>query len=173
MAHPLAAFIDETGDTLAAFAHRVGAPDDLMKAIVADEAAPDPMLARRIVDATCGAISFEQLMSGRETVVLDLSQRLTADSALDLGRLATAIRESHAEAFEVRIPAAEFDIAAEAVAHTYAALARVTSERGVGRLAQALRPVLREILKDHGALPGDPQALEAAVLTAVERYHRP
>jgi len=172
MAHPLAAFIEETGDTVRAFARRVGVTQSVLEAIL-DEIAPAPMVARRIVEATGGAISFDQLMSGREAVIADLSCRLTVDTAIDLRRLSEAIAAELAERFPAtRIPGPEFDIAAEAVAHTYAALARVTTETGAGRLVQALRPVLGEILKDHGAPPRDLQALESTALAAAERYRR-
>jgi len=173
MAHPLATFIEETGETVAAFARRVGVNDQTLEEILADKARPSPMIARRIIEATGGAISFDQLMTGREAVIADLSGRITIETSVDLTRLSEAIGAGMAEAFpHASISHAVFEIAAEAVAHTYAALARVTTERGAGRLVQALRPVLGEILKDHGAPRPHPQDLDAAALAVTERYHR-
>lgn len=150
MAHPLATFIEETGETVAAFARRVGVNDQTLEEILADKARPSPMIARRIIEATGGAISFDQLMTGREAVIADLSGRITIETSVDLTRLSEAIGAGMAEAFpHASISHAVFEIAAEAVAHTYAALARVTTERA-GRLVQALRPVLGEILKITG-----------------------
>ncbi|MEQ1930295.1 MAG: hypothetical protein ABL957_07140 [Parvularculaceae bacterium] len=172
MSHPLKTYLNETGDNVSAFARRVGVAADALEEMLGNRQPPEPALARRIVLATGGAVSFDQLMSGRGAVIADLSVRLAADSSLDLTRLAGAIACAAADLPGAdRIPSRDFDIAAEAAAHTYAALARLTPSEGRGRLVQALRPILAEILKDSGTLPQDLQALDAAALAAAEGYY--
>jgi transcriptional regulator with XRE-family HTH domain len=172
MTHPLALYLEDTGDTLADFARRIGSEVAALENLLEDGEA-SPSLARRIAAATDGAISFEQLMSGRGAVIADLTARRTVETALDLQRLAEAFAAAAAAISRkaARIPASEFEIAAEATAHTYAALAPITSATGRDRLVQALRPVLREMLEHHGVPPGDPAGLDAAASAAVRRYH--
>lgn len=171
--HPIAVYIRDTADTSADFARRVGVTPDLIEEIIADETVPEPGLARRMAAATGGAVSFEQLMNGRTSVVADFQSRATRETGLDLTRLSGAIGEAVRKAAgPVYVPRSDFDIAAEAVAHTYAALAPVTTLSGSGRLVQALRPILQEILKDRGVPPKDPAALDEAAHWAIRRYHR-
>jgi predicted phage gp36 major capsid-like protein len=172
MTHPLSAYIRETGDTIEAFARRIGVEADVVKRIADDREAPEPTLARRIADVTGGALSFEQLMEGRSAVVLDFQARRGADSALDLRRLSEAIARSLAALgpASAAIPMAAVHVAAEATDHTYAALARVTTRQGPARLAQALQPVLQGILEDFGGLPERAEQIADAANSASQFY---
>ena len=172
MSHPLQAYLDEIGDNATSFARRVGVAPDAIVELLDDRRPPESALARRIVLATGGAVSFDQMMSGGGAIIADLTDRLPSDASLDLSRLADALAGAAANLPGAdSIPSRDFDIAAEAAAHNYAALVRLTSSEGRGRLVQALRLILAEILKDSGTLPQDLQALDAAALAAAEDYY--
>lgn len=170
MSHPLAVFLAETGDDAEAFARRVGAPVETLRAILDDGATPALALARRMAEATGGAVPIEAFFSA--SAVLAFDAPVTEDAPLDLDALGRAIEsallEIASEADGLRA-APMLRAAAEAVAATDAALARITTKRGARRLAQALSSVLAEILGDYGVrLPPRERILEAARRAASE-----
>ncbi|MEX0645503.1 MAG: helix-turn-helix transcriptional regulator [Parvularculaceae bacterium] len=170
MTHPLKDYIVATADTVAGFARRVGTSRQTISRIIAGLQSPKPDLARRIAEATGGAVPLEAFFGPR---VEDLAGRRSADDALDVDLLAIILR------FVLRTvadpsappPADEtIDVAAEAVASTHAALARVTTRRGPDRLAQALRPVLEEIQKECPELLLSLERLDEAAASAGALY---
>lgn len=151
MPHPLKDYIAATGDTLTAFAARIGVSRRTLSRIIARERAPRPEIARRIVEATGGAVSMAALFGADESAVPDLAGRRLEESDVDVALLAQVLRHTLERVSEGRgRPPADalIEAAAEAVANTYAAMTAVTTRRGPDRLVQALRPVLEEILKD-------------------------
>lgn len=163
MDHPLKEFLDAVEDSAPAFARRVGVRSRTLQRILAGEEWPSPALARRIVDATDGAVPFDALY-GSVGDVADLGARRGPDDTLDEALLAEVMG---AAVTELASPAdcaswtRDIEMAAEAVANTYAALARATTRQGLkDRAAQALRPVLAEILKDYAASAIPPARLD-------------
>lgn len=175
MSRTLRAFIEETGDTPAAFARRIGADVEMFRRILSGEATPDPSLARRIVEATSGALSFAALLGAREHEVGDISAHRRTDGEIDAGRLREAIAAvlPHlGELGRLEVSPAVLELAADAAANTYAALARVTTRRGPARLAQALRPILEEILREYSVPSPDWARLHDAAMAASDHYYR-
>ncbi|MEZ5892481.1 MAG: helix-turn-helix transcriptional regulator [Parvularculaceae bacterium] len=174
--HPLKQYLVDVDERLQDFAERVGASRQTLYRIISGGQAPKPMLARRIVEATGGAITLSMLYGGgRDAAEIVGFAPRAEDAALDRDRLrlAFAVVVNHLRP-DAPPPSPEmFDIAADAAASTYAALSRVTTRRGRDRLAQALRPVLEEILKETGAVPSS-SALEHGADLAAQLYdHSP
>lgn len=163
MDHPLKEFLDAVEDSAPAFARRVGVRSRTLQRILAGEEWPSPALARRIVDATDGAVPFDALY-GSFGDVADFGARRGPDDTLNQALLAEvlcAAMKDFAGSPDCEPWSREIEIAAEAVANTYAALARATTRQGLkDRVAQALRPVLAEILRDYGASGIPPARLD-------------
>lgn len=180
MDHPLKEFLNAVDDSVTAFARRIGIEAGALQEIVDGARWPEPAIARRIVDATGGAVSFASLFGG-ERAPADLAPRRAGHDALDEAALSATLRgamEQAVGAEKRRAFASEIDMAAEAVANTYAALATVTTRRNLeDRVAQALRPVLAEILQDYAAnsvLPADlDQAANMLAALYCARVSRP
>ena len=178
MMHPLKQYLREVEEGFQDFAARVGVSRQTLYRIVSRVQAPRPMLARRIVEATGGAVTLDMLYSGgapegaaggAEVVNLNAA---ADEPQLDQDRLrlALAVVINHLRA-EENAPASPemLAVAAEAAVNTYAALSRLTTRQGPARLAQALRPVLEEILKETGGVPA-PSALDRGAELAAELY---
>lgn len=170
MTHPLKDYIDASADTVAGFARLVGVSRQTISRIIAGRQSPKPDLARRIAEATGGAVPIETFYGPH---VEDLAVRRAAEDALDVDLLALILR------FVLRTIASPsappptdetVNVAAEAVASTHAALARVTTRRGPDRLVQALRPVLEEILKECPELLLRQERLDEAATSAGALY---
>ncbi len=163
MDHPLKEFLEAAGDSAPAFARRIGVRPRTLQAILAGEEWPSPALARRIVDATDGAVPFDALY-GDFGDVADLGARRGPDDTLDqalLAKVLCAAMKDFAGYPDCEPWSREIEIAAEAVANTYAALARATTRQGLkDRVAQALRPVLEEILREYAASAIPPARLD-------------
>ncbi|MAW82071.1 MAG: hypothetical protein CMI63_17680 [Parvularcula sp.] len=172
--HPLKQYLRDVEEGFQDFAARVGVSRQTLYRIVSGAQAPKPMLARRIVEATGGAVTLDMLYGGAacggaEVVGFTARQE---EPLLDPERLrlAVAVVINHLRAEEDAAPgAAMLAIAAEAAVHTYAALSPLTTRQGPARLAQALRPVLEEILKESGGVPA-PSALDRGAELAAELY---
>lgn len=174
MAHPLLDYILATADTRTAFAARIGVSRRTLARILSGERAPRPEIARRIVEATGGAVSLEALFSVQGGALADLAGARADGEAIDAALLGPVLGHALAAMASPSAPAPSAEMleaAAEAVANTHAALARVTTRRGPDRLVQALRPVLEEIRKDFPELGLDPDRLDGAVRTAVALYY--
>ena len=174
--HPLREYLKDVDEPIQDFARRVGASRQTLYRIIAGRQTPKPPLARRIVEATGGAVSFETLYRGQgfdngEVVGLNAG----AEEPLLDGeriRLALAIVINHLTPKDSPEPPEHaVDVAAEAVVNTYAALSAVTTRQGPDRLCQALRPVLEEILRDYSA-PPPPLALERGAELATDLYYQ-
>ena len=172
--HPLKRYLREVEEGFQEFATRVGVSRQTLYRIVSGVQAPRPMLARRIVEATGGAVTLAMLYGGEapkgaEVVNFNMSAE---EPLLDQGRLrlALAVVINHLRAEEnAPFKLDALSIAAEAAVNTYAALSRLTTRQGPARLAQALRPVLEEILKESGGVPA-PSALDRGAELAAELY---
>ena len=155
----LAAYIRETGTTPKAFARSVGIEPEHFGRILAGEASVDLSLAQRIVDIAGGAIVISDLLASPAgaAAVVDLRSRLAAESLeIDTDRLCEILTAllpklvgGSRRAGDEHLPR----LAADAAAHTYAALSTVTTRCGPDRLIQALLPVFAEILEDLSAPP--------------------
>ena len=171
--HPLKRYLHDVEERIQDFAERVGASRQTLYRIIAGVQAPKPLLARRIVEATGGAVSLAMLYGGVEGGAEIIAMPAAAEEAmLDASRLrlAMAVVINHLRPQEAAPASPEtLDIAAEAAVNTYAALSRLTTRQGPARLAQALRPVLEEILKESGSLPSA-SALDRGADLAAELY---
>lgn len=146
--HPLRQYLESIEEPITDFAARVGASRQTLYRIISRAQAPKPALARRIVEATGGAVSFETLYVN-PGAGLTGAYAPEAGSGLDHERLKRAIAcvvHHYAPAHAPVMPEADAGLAAEAAAATYDALSRITRRRGQRRLQQALRPVFAEIL---------------------------
>ncbi len=171
--HPLKQYLLDVEERVQDFADRVGASRQTLYRIISGVQAPKPMLARRIVEATGGAVTLGMLYDGggRAAEIVSLVAR-AEEPLLDQERLklAFAVVVNHLRPQDGPSPSpAALDVAAEAAVNTYAALARLTTREGPSRLAQALRPVLEEILKESGGAPG-PAALDRGAELAAALY---
>ncbi|WP_425409944.1 helix-turn-helix transcriptional regulator [Hyphococcus sp.] len=175
--HPLKQYLSELEEPVQYFAERIGASRQTLYRIVNGMQAPKPALARRIVEATGGAVTLDVLYGGDapgSAEIISLDPR-SQEPLLDHERLmcAIAVVINHFLPGDTRLtPPETMDVAAEAVANTYSALAKVTTRQGPARLEQALRPVLEEILKECGGVPA-PAALDRGAELAARLYHEP
>lgn len=177
MRHPLKDYLDNVEDTVPAFARRIGVAPALLQRIIAGEEWPQPALARRIVDAVGGAVPFEALYELHGVVVADFAARRDQHDDLDKDLLAAvmyaAIQSMFGPDEAAAISRRPIEIAAEAASNTYAALARVTTRQALtDRVAQALRPVLEEILKDCAASDCAPDRFDEAACHIAALYAR-
>lgn len=173
----LLTYLRETRTTPKAFAKLIGVDAERLLRIL-DGAEPiDAGLARRMVDATGGALTLEDLAAdGRSpgTVVVDMRSRIASDGVeIDAERLAKVLAAclpsligGNRRKGDDRLPG----LAADAAIHTYLALSTVTTRRGADRLAQALRPVFAEILEDLTAPRSAHQKLDRAARQAADLY---
>lgn len=92
MAHPLREYIGASGDSLSAFAERVGLSRRTLSRIISDERAPQPDIARRIVEATGGSVPFAALYASGADVV-DLSANRRDDDGLNVELLGPILRQ--------------------------------------------------------------------------------
>ncbi|MFZ5619178.1 MAG: hypothetical protein ACOZAA_17835 [Pseudomonadota bacterium] len=154
----LETYLRETRTTPKAFAKLIGVEAERLARIIEGAEPVDAGLARRMVDATGGALILEDLAAesaAAGVVVLDMRSRLASDkNEIDAGRLEKVLAEclpslvgGNRRKGDDRLPA----LAADAAVNTYLALSTITTRRGADRLAQALRPVFAEILEDLSA----------------------
>lgn len=174
--HPLKRYLEEVCEPVQAFAARVGTSRQTLYRVFNGAHAPKPALARRIVEATGGAVDFEALYGraegGADIVVVE--RRRASDGGFDAGKLAIAIAVvcHHVLPDGVAAPPERtFALAAEAVINTYTALTAVTTREGTDRLEQALRPVLEEVLSETLTTPLGPSVLHRATDLATQLYY--
>ncbi|HNR77970.1 MAG TPA: hypothetical protein PKM48_12630 [Parvularculaceae bacterium] len=148
----LLTYLRETRTTPKAFAKLIGVDAAHFDRILAGAADIDATLAQRMVDSTGGALLLEDLISEAAGNVIDFRSRLASEGGeIDIDRLADILRGILPDLIggarrtgDDQLPG----LAAEAAANTYVALSTVTSRAGADRLAQALRPVVSEILAE-------------------------
>ncbi|MEM9014257.1 MAG: helix-turn-helix transcriptional regulator [Pseudomonadota bacterium] len=171
--HPLKKYLSEVSEPVASFAARVGASRQTLYRIFSGAHTPRPSLARRIVEATGGAVSFEALYGRREdrADIVFLTRNQT--DTIDRNRLSIAIAIvcSHLTPAGMRSPPEDaYMMASEAAANTFVALASVTTRIGTDRLQQALRPVIEEFLTEYCGLSRSDQAHDQAARLAADLY---
>ncbi|MEZ5897583.1 MAG: helix-turn-helix transcriptional regulator [Parvularculaceae bacterium] len=171
--HTLQEYLSETGLSFAEFSRSAGIDVSELNQIVTGEKIPSIELAMRISDLTDGVVTLERLTGGDKPVV---------DARTAFVRGAVPINEELlAQALSLTLPeilggdrrrgdSALPQLAAEAAANTYDALATVSSHQGVDRLVQALRPVLLEILAESFVVQIDRSKLEAMLTRTSELY---
>ena len=162
-AHPLTAYLEASGESLPAFAARIGVSEEKLAGFISGSETLNLKIARRIAAATGGAVSLEDMCS--DSGVVEIHGRRTTGS-VDVERLASVLMQTAAARSDTEIREPErktIALAAEAIAHTYDALAGITTRHGPDRLQQALLPVLEETLKDYsGRAPNQTRLQEAA-----------
>lgn len=172
---PLQTYLRETRTTPTAFAKLIGVEPACLLRILSGEEAVSAALAQRMVDATGGALLLDDLVGhDRAGVVIDMRSRFVADTGeIDIDALSAVLAEEMPALIgamrgngAVHLPR----LAAEAAAHTYDALATVTTRRGADRLAQALRPVFAEILEELGAKKAAFLRIDACAQQAASGY---
>lgn len=172
--HPLKQYLSELQESVADFSARVGASRQTLYRIINGRQTPKPALARRIIEATGGAVSLDDLFAGdaaRGTVLPMPMDRIDVELDNHRLRLALAIVFNHLTAQDAPDPPdRSFEIAAEAAANTYAALRPVTTRQGPARLSQALRPVLEEILREYADPVPPTGAIDRGAELATELY---
>ncbi len=172
--HPLKKYLSDLQEPVADFSARVGVSRQTLYRIINRKQSPKPALARRIVEATGGAVSLSDLwgVSTGKIVPFPVAQ---GETVLDNHRLklALSIVFNHLTAQGVPDPPdLSIAIAAEAAANTYAALSRVTTRQGPARLTQALRPVLEEILRECADPVPPAVAIDRGAQLATELYYQ-
>jgi len=174
--HPLKQYLTDLQESVTDFSVRVGASRQTLYRIINGRQSPKPALARRIVEATGGAVSLNDLFAcsdGDANILSWPAER--DDSALDNHRLklALAIVFNHLTAADAPDPPSRsIAIAAEAASNTYAALSPVTTRQGPARLTQALRPVLEEILRECADPVPPPGAIDRGAQLATDLYYQ-
>lgn len=165
MTHPLEEYLAAAGESPSAFASRLGVDAGAIIRILGGGAPATPVLARRIVEACAGAVTFDDLYAAGARVSDLAARRANDKAAADVELLAAVIGLVLPEA-----PIEAVETAAEAAANAYEALGRITDRRGPDRLVQVLRPVLEEIPKDFPAHPIPPARLAEAPCRAAQLY---
>ena len=172
--HPLKQYLAQLQESVTDFSTRVGASRQTLYRIINGRQTPKPALARRIIEATGGAVTLDDLFTGEAVRGKVLPMPLDrAEGEIDNHRLrlALAIVFNHLTAQDALDPPDRtFEIAAEAAANTYAALRPVTTRQGPARLTQALRPVLEEILREYADPVPPIGAIDRGAELATELY---
>lgn len=173
----LETYLRETGTSADDFAKLIGVDADAFDMMLEGTAPIEACIARRMVDATGGALQLDDL-AGEEAdsaaSVIDFrAQFASSDAAVDAGRLEDVLKASLPSLLGgARRAGDEYlpRLAAEAAAATYIALSTITSRSGADRLAQALQPVFSEILEEMAAPSSRHRLIAAQALAAAELY---
>ncbi len=171
--HPLKQYLSDVQESIADFSVRVGVSRQTLYRIINRRQSPKPALARRIVEATGGAVTFDGLFFSDARAGSAAGSAGGEEAALDQRRLKTALAaavHSLGPRSAPEPPAATVEAAARAAADTYAALLPVAARRGPALLRQALRPVLEETLGELGLPPPSAAAMERGVRLASDLY---
>ncbi|MEM8772498.1 MAG: hypothetical protein AAGD92_12690 [Pseudomonadota bacterium] len=175
--HPLRIYLADVDESVSDFGARVGASRQSLYRIMSGGQTPKPALARRIVEATGGVVTFDALFGGPGKGSAKFLSIAGGQDAPELDRdrlkIAISIVVNHVtpEASDPP-PDDAVEIAAEAAANTHAALAPVTTRQGAARLRQALRPVLEEILQEFSDPPPTAHSLDGAADLATQLYYQ-
>ena len=154
------------------FAARVGASRQTLYRIISRSQAPKPTLARLIVEATGGAVSWEALYQNAQQAP---EERARDAPGLDRARLKTAIAavyDHFAPQGAASAPDVLLGTGVKAVIEIYEALSLLSDRSDREQLGQALRPVLECVLSRGGTrLP--PMAVDRTVKLGVDLYFQP
>lgn len=172
--HPLKQYLSDLQESVADFAVRVGASRQTLYRIINGRQSPKPALARRIVEATGGAVSLNDLFEpdpARATILAMPTAQAGGELDNHRLKLALSIVFNHLTTKDAPDPPdGAIAMAAEATVNTYAALAPVTTRQGQARLTQALRPVLEEILRECADPVPPSGAIDRGAQLATELY---
>lgn len=169
----LLTYLRETRTTPKSFANMIGVDAERVARFLAGEEPVSFEIAQRMIDATGGALTLEDLAVGAHGRLFDLRSRFSADAPdIDVKRLAEILAILLPDLVggarrkgDDRLPG----LAAEAAVGTYAALSTITTRSGEARLAQALRPIVAEILAELAASVSRPR-LDETVQRAARLY---
>jgi len=173
--HPLKQYLQDVDEKIQDFAQRIGASRQTLYRMFSGVQTPKPVLARRIVEATGGAVTLEMLYSGKREGFADLVGYMAeqqVDPPLDVERLQLALsmavnqmrcRRSQPPTPELLACSAEVSVA------IYSALSPLTSRDGQDRIEQALRPAFEELMRGSGRLPSH-STIDKGVALSVELY---
>lgn len=167
--HPLRRYLTSIEEPITDFAARVGASRQTLHRIISRSQAPKPALARLIVEASGGAVSWEALYQN----VQHAPEKSAQDApGLDRARLKVAIAaiyDHFAPEGAAPIPDVLIGAGVKAVIEIYESLSLLSDRSDQEQLGQALRPVLECVLNRGGTrLP--PMAVERTVKLGIELY---
>jgi len=169
--HPLRQYLMSVDEPITDFAARVGASRQTLYRIISRAQAPKPALARMIIEATGGAVTWEALYEdGRyglarpdapAPLVLEPAPLKTAIAAV-YGHFAPATASSTPDGF--------VSMGVKAAIAVNDALSQLGGDPDTDRLSLALRPVLECMLSKGGARLS-PSTVDRAVKLGVELYN--
>ncbi|WP_411819536.1 helix-turn-helix transcriptional regulator [Hyphococcus formosus] len=145
--HPLKQYLIDVDEGIQAFSERVGVSRQTLYRIITRKQMPKPDLARRIVEATGGAVTLEVIYGGEglRTGVYTRAEDVVLDH--DRLKLAIAISVSHLWGERKnKLDDVALDPAAEAVRHIFAALCKISVRPEGPSLALAFLPVFNDLL---------------------------
>lgn len=167
----LAAYLADTRTKPDEFARLIGVKADDFHRMLEGRSPVTPGVAQRIVDAAGGALDLGDIL-GADVAPLRACMK-SGFAEIDVDRLATILARILPPLLGgARRMGDEYlpQLAADAAAHTYAALSTITTRRGEGRLIQALQPVFEEILEESSA-GASRRALAADAATETARLY--
>ena len=170
--HPLKQYLADVEEPLKSFAARVCVSRQTLHRIMSGAQTPKPSLARRIVEATGGAVAFEMLYDQ-----IDRSFQPGGECSEPEGLRLASVKKSVEAALQVAMtsaappPSSLIDTAAEATMETYGVLRKLTSAKKHAPLAQAFRPVLEVVIREIG-LRSTTALLDAAANRAAAHYQQ-
>ena len=171
--HPLRQYLSDVGESHQDFALRVGTSRQTLYRLINGDQTPRPALASRIVEATGGAVTFNMLYGDPKRAGADIVglSRGNTEPLLDYKRMHMALNivVDHLTPKDCQVTTPLLHIGVEAAVNTYEALSVVTSREGPARLAQALRPVLEEMLQELG-VPISASAVDRGADLAAQLY---
>lgn len=176
--HPLKKYLDEVSEPVSMFAARVGTSRQTLYRIFSGSHMPRPPLARRIVEATGGAVTFETLYGRRENRIdFKFAAPSRSDQeALDMGRLtiALAIMFNHISPnHHTSLPETVFSIAAAAAIKIHHALSSISSRSEGELLRQSLEPVIDEVRRAYLGAELRPSDIVKGSELVCELYFKP
>lgn len=155
--HPVKRYLESVEEPVADFAARVGTSRQTMYRLISRTQTPRPALARRIVEASGGAVSLGDLYN-EETEPAGRGKVSGGSEVIGLKepvlRVAIASVYNHfAPSEDLSVPEDLVVSAATVTVTIYEALSLISDRTPEQRLEQALSPVLYELLCQSGVRP--------------------
>jgi len=172
--HPLKTYLSNIKEPVQDFAVRVGTSRQTLHRIFSGAMDPRPALAKRIVEATGGAVTFEMLYRYRACCGEHPISRRDGpcQTKLDRVRIRTALSivVNHMSPKGRPPPSCEvMDASADAVLKIFDALSKVAAHAENDRIARSFRPVINEMLQLYGVRP-TAAALDQAARLGLKLY---